>query len=167
MSSFYVFCVAADIFGASSITICLHLSLMFYYRPLVFCKTHFWWSQSWRVETWFPLSQVHSYPFHTFAPCPPNLLLHLTLLYHHCRAKRVAFCYRCISNTMAKVFYINKINRLKSNLSTNKLKLCVMIFLISFTCADGPCFLIYKCQTLNLEIRLMDGRPSPPYLTGV
>jgi hypothetical protein len=124
------------------------------------------------------LSQVQSTPFHTRAPWPANLLLHFTLLYHSDKTADAFFttaepntmfslCHRSLSNMVAKVFYINKINRLKSNLSTNQLQLCEMICLISFRCAAGACFLSYKCQILNLKISLMDGCPSPPYLTGV
>jgi hypothetical protein len=124
----------------------------------------------------FVLSQVHSSPFHAFAPWPPNLLRHLTLLYYIDKALdtwittaepnvSVQFFYLSISNTVANVLYFNKINRLMSNLSTNQLHLYNTISLNSFTCAVRPCFLNYKCQTVNLKMRLTDGRPSPPYLT--
>jgi len=124
----------------------------------------------------FVLSQVHSSSFHTFAPWPSNLLQHLTLLYHIDKTAdtwfttaepnvSASFCYLSISNTVAYVLYINQINRLKFQLSTSQLQLCEMIFLITFTCADRPCFLNYKCQTVNLKMRQMDGRHSPPYLT--
>jgi len=52
-----------------------------------------------------------------------------------------------------------------SNLSTNHLQLYKMMSPFSFTCAERPCFLNYECQTVNLKTRLIDGRPSPPYLT--